>query len=199
MSTRDSSLDIFLVRGRAGGGYALQSKCEGHSAAVRHLDWSEDSSVLSSDGADYELLYWDARTGRQNLDSQMDTGWATWTRVLGFPVMGIWPPGSDGTDVNACDRSPDGDFAVTADDEEPGEAVRLPRRRRGRRAPNVPRPLFARDVRAVLARRGAGDFLVGTGQVRVPVPRLAGGGPGAETADAGEAVLPLDACRWTPS
>lgn len=122
VSTRDSSLDIFLVRGRAGRGYALQSKCEGHSAAVRHLDWSEDSSVLSSDGADYELLYWDARTGRQNLDSQMDTGWATWTRVLGFPVMGIWPPGSDGTDVNACDRSPDGELLVTADD---GGAVKL--------------------------------------------------------------------------
>ena len=116
VSTRDASLCIFLVRGKGGRGYVLQSKCEGHSAAVRHLDWSEDSSVLSSDGADYELLYWDARTGRQNLESQMDAEWATWTRVLGFPVMGVWAPGSDGTDVNACDRSPDNEFLVTADD-----------------------------------------------------------------------------------
>ena len=53
VSTRDASLCIFLVRGKGCRGYVLQSKCEGHSAAVRHLDWSEDSSVLSSDGADY--------------------------------------------------------------------------------------------------------------------------------------------------
>lgn len=26
--------------------------------------------------------------------------------MLGFPVMGIWPKDSDGTDVNAVDRSP---------------------------------------------------------------------------------------------
>ena len=33
--------------------------------------------------------------------------WATWTCVLGFPVMGIWRlgQGTDGTDVNAVSRS----------------------------------------------------------------------------------------------
>lgn len=42
--------------------------------------------------------------------------WATWTCVLGFDVMGIWPPDSDGTDVNALDRSPSGRYLASADD-----------------------------------------------------------------------------------
>lgn len=37
---------------------------------------------------------------------QRDTNWNTWSCTLGFPVMGIWQRGMDGTDVNACDRSP---------------------------------------------------------------------------------------------
>lgn len=45
-----------------------------------------------------------------------DVDWSTWTCILGFPVMGIWPDGSDGTDVNAVDRSKDGEFLVTSDD-----------------------------------------------------------------------------------
>ena len=35
-----------------------------------------------------------------------DQQWATWTSPLGFPVMGIWQSGMDGTDINACDRNP---------------------------------------------------------------------------------------------
>ena len=34
----------------------------------------------------------------------------------GFPVMGIWPPESDGTDVNSADRSAAGRHLVTSDD-----------------------------------------------------------------------------------
>lgn len=48
--------------------------------------------------------------------SQQDTQWASWTCVLGFPVMGIWPKDSDGTDINACDRSPSCKHLATADD-----------------------------------------------------------------------------------
>lgn len=39
--------------------------------------------------------------------NQRDTIWSTWTSTLGFPVMGIWGTSQkDGTDINACDRSP---------------------------------------------------------------------------------------------
>ena len=84
---------------------------------MRHVDWSEDSSALATDGADYEVLYWDAETGRQTTEARRrDARWAEWTRALGFPVMGVWAPESDGTDVNATHADPDGRLLVTADD-----------------------------------------------------------------------------------
>lgn len=30
---------------------------QGHSSFVKHVDWSEDSQVLRSNSADYEILY----------------------------------------------------------------------------------------------------------------------------------------------
>ena len=45
-----------------------------------------------------------------------DKTWASWTCTIGWPVQGIWPANSDGTDVNACDRSPDGTVLATGDD-----------------------------------------------------------------------------------
>lgn len=43
--------------------------------------------------------------------------YATYTLRLGFPVMGIWPDYSDGTDVNAVHRSAHGDLLATCDDD----------------------------------------------------------------------------------
>jgi microtubule-associated protein-like 6 len=63
-----------------------------------------------------QLLYHDPHTGKQLRDSMRDAAWATWSIPLGFPVMGIWPDYSDGTDVNAVDRSPSGRWLLTADD-----------------------------------------------------------------------------------
>ncbi|CAM9595312.1 unnamed protein product [Chrysoparadoxa australica] len=45
-----------------------------------------------------------------------DKEWESWTCTLGWPVQGIYPPGSDGTDVNAAHRSPDRKLIATADD-----------------------------------------------------------------------------------
>lgn len=46
-------------------GYARVARCTGHSATVRGVDWSLDSSIIMSHSADLELLYWNARTGKQ--------------------------------------------------------------------------------------------------------------------------------------
>ena len=54
---------------------------------------------------------------RSTLDKvEADTDWYSWTCVLGFSVMGIWPEYSDGTDVNSVHKSADGKYLVTADD-----------------------------------------------------------------------------------
>ena len=54
-----------------------------------------------------------------NSASQLkDTQWATWTSVLGWPVQGMWPDmdDSDGTDINACMRSNNGELLASADE-----------------------------------------------------------------------------------
>ena len=63
-----------------------------------------------------QILYFDARRGQQVLQNMNDVEFASWTCTLGFPVMGIWPEDSDGTDVNAVSRSRSKTHLVTADD-----------------------------------------------------------------------------------
>jgi len=108
----DTYIDIYNVAK----GYQKVARCSGHSATVKHIDWSSDSSIIQSNCASYEILYWDARNGKQIVDNQRDTDWASWTCALGFPVMGIFPDYSDGTDVNGVERSPDGNYVATVDD-----------------------------------------------------------------------------------
>ncbi|KAG2422675.1 hypothetical protein HXX76_015839 [Chlamydomonas incerta] len=112
-ATADTWIDIYSVVK----GYQRVQRCTGHSSTVRGIDWSADSSILQSDSADLELLVWNARTGKQIPIPSRDTQFATYTVRLGFPVMGIWPDGSDGTDVNALSRSTRGDLIVTCDDD----------------------------------------------------------------------------------
>ena len=63
---------------------------QGHSSFVTHIDWSADSEFLQSNSGDYELLFWNAKTCKQvtSATTMRDTDWATFTCVLGFPVVG---------------------------------------------------------------------------------------------------------------
>ena len=47
-----------------------------------------------------------------------DEEWATQTCIYGWHERGLWPPGTDGTDINACARSNTGrrELIATADD-----------------------------------------------------------------------------------
>ena len=109
-ASRDLSIFIYDVEK----GYQLKAKCMGHTATVSHVDWTlplvepkelRGRTVLKSNCNAYELLYWDPTTGRQCKHNMRDAQLHTQTSILGFDVMGIWPDGSDGTDVNALDRS----------------------------------------------------------------------------------------------
>ncbi|KAJ0405579.1 hypothetical protein P43SY_009628 [Pythium insidiosum] len=89
-----------------------------HQSYITHLDFSSDGRFLQSNCGAYELLFSDAATGKHitSASSTRDVQWHTWTCVLGWPVQGIWPPCTDGTDVNAVARSAKGDLLATSDD-----------------------------------------------------------------------------------
>ena len=110
--SHDAAVDVFDVS-RGG---ARVSRCKGHSSTVTHIDWSTEGSFIMTNSMSYEILYFDARHGRQVLRNMNDVEWHSWTCTLGFPVMGIWPEDSDGTDVNAVARSRSGAHLVSADD-----------------------------------------------------------------------------------
>uniref|UniRef100_A0A8C8JUS9 Echinoderm microtubule-associated protein-like 1 n=1 Tax=Oncorhynchus tshawytscha TaxID=74940 RepID=A0A8C8JUS9_ONCTS len=51
-----------------------------------------------------------------SVETTRDIPWATSTCTLGFQVFGLWPDGSDGTDINAVSRSNEKQLLVTGDD-----------------------------------------------------------------------------------
>uniref|UniRef100_A0A4W5QTW0 EMAP like 1 n=1 Tax=Hucho hucho TaxID=62062 RepID=A0A4W5QTW0_9TELE len=95
-----------------------QDCVEGHSSFITHLDWSVDSQYLVSNSGDYEILYWIPSVCKQvvSVETTRDIPWATSTCTLGFQVFGLWPDGSDGTDINAVSRSNEKQLLVTGDD-----------------------------------------------------------------------------------
>ncbi|XP_071501023.1 77 kDa echinoderm microtubule-associated protein-like isoform X1 [Diadema antillarum] len=117
VASHDNFIYIYSVS-EEGRKYSKLGKCSGHSSFVTHIDWSSDSTKLQSNSGDYELLFWDATTCKQIVNSKetRDIEWATFTCVLGYPVCGIWPEGSDGTDVNTVARSTTSTLLATGDD-----------------------------------------------------------------------------------
>ena len=99
-----------------------------HSSAVLHVDFTADGKYFQTNCQASELLFGYPDTGKQETsatkvaDYNCDLGeedglqWATQTCKLGWSVQGIWPHGSDTTDVNAVDRSSDHKLLATADD-----------------------------------------------------------------------------------
>jgi hypothetical protein len=45
--------------------YARLARCTGHSSFINHVDWSEDSRIIQCTSGSYELLYFDASSGKQ--------------------------------------------------------------------------------------------------------------------------------------
>lgn len=97
-------------------GFRCCGTCVGHSSTIKTLDWSDDSRILRSSSADYELMYWNPRGKLIVGDDQADTRWTSWTSPLGFDVMGIYSNGMGGGDINAVARSQEQQWVVVADD-----------------------------------------------------------------------------------
>ncbi|XP_072887663.1 echinoderm microtubule-associated protein-like 3, partial [Hemitrygon akajei] len=99
--------------------YTRYGRCTGHSSFITHLDWSLDSRFIMSNSGDYEILYWDIAAGCKLIRNRYeckDLEWVSYTCVLGFHVFGVWPDGSDGTDINALCRSHNERLVAVADD-----------------------------------------------------------------------------------
>ncbi|KAG9346201.1 hypothetical protein JZ751_008024 [Albula glossodonta] len=118
VGSHDNFIYLYSVSEK-GKKYSRYGKCTGHSSYITHLDWSHDNNFIMSNSGDYEILYWDVvnscRLIRNRSDCK-DIDWATYTCVLGFHVFGVWPEGSDGTDINALMRSHNRNMIALADD-----------------------------------------------------------------------------------
>ena len=89
----------------------------GLTSALTHLDWDVSSSMLVINSQAYELKFVSVSSQKPIAASgSKDIEWYTWTCVLGFPVQGIFPPCSDGTDVNYSCRSNSKKILATGDD-----------------------------------------------------------------------------------
>ncbi|OQS03517.1 microtubule-associated protein, partial [Thraustotheca clavata] len=98
--------------------YSKKHSFKKHSSYITRLDFSADSSYYQSTSGAYELLFCDVKTGKQvtSASALRDEQWGTWTCPLGWPVQGIWPKDSDGSDVNGVCRSLSGALLATGDD-----------------------------------------------------------------------------------
>uniref|UniRef100_A0A668ABP2 EMAP like 1 n=1 Tax=Myripristis murdjan TaxID=586833 RepID=A0A668ABP2_9TELE len=114
IGSHDNYIYIYAVA-ENGRKYSRVGKCSGHSSFITHLDWSVDSQYLVSNSGDYEILYCNQST-MICVETTRDIPWATCTCTLAFQVFGLWPDGSDGTDINAVCRSNDKSLLVTGDD-----------------------------------------------------------------------------------
>lgn len=109
--------------------YKKHGECRGHSSTVTHLDFSKDARVLQSAAAGAgELRFWNVRALAPiaSASDVRDVVWATWSCPFGWPVQGIWPPGSDGSDINAVARSEDQRVLATGDDDGLVRLLRYP-------------------------------------------------------------------------
>nr|XP_056708549.1 echinoderm microtubule-associated protein-like 4 isoform X4 [Euleptes europaea] len=118
VGSHDNFIYLYIVTDN-GRKYSRYGKCTGHSSYITHLDWSPENKFIMSNSGDYEILYWNIPDGCKlirNRSDCKDVDWVTYTCVLGFQVFGVWPEGSDGTDINALVRSHNRKVIAVADD-----------------------------------------------------------------------------------
>jgi len=112
---------IYIYKISEEGKYSLHYKIEYmHSSAITAIDWSKDSKYLRAIDQAYAKLYYDIIECVHIKDgSSVLTDPAIWfsaTCKLGWDVMGVYPLGADGTDVNAIDTNEDRSLIAIGDD-----------------------------------------------------------------------------------
>lgn len=95
------------------------SRCTGNSSWISHIDWDSTGIAIQTNSGAYELLFYTAETGEQDTNGATlyrDEPWASFTCTLGWPVKGIWPAFSKGSDINTVDRDVDSTLLAVGDD-----------------------------------------------------------------------------------
>ncbi|EGD80929.1 hypothetical protein PTSG_01512 [Salpingoeca rosetta] len=114
VASHDNFVDIYQMSD-----FHRVGVCKGPSSYITHVDWDMSGQLLMTNSGAKELLYFRAPKGKIQPISKSaaaNVEWETWTSVLGPSVIGIWPPSSDVTDVNASCLSHDRKILATADD-----------------------------------------------------------------------------------
>jgi WD40 repeat protein len=90
----------------------------GHKLFITHLDWDVSSTFMVTNGADYEVSFWEVAKMHlvANKYAMRNVEWATYTCPLSWATCGIWQGKSNGTDINSVARSANRRLLAVADD-----------------------------------------------------------------------------------
>ena len=93
-------------------------QCKGSPSRILSIDYSRDGSAIMINNTSYEILFYSTNNGSQvgSASSFKGETWSTITSRFSWATQGIWPPCSDGTDINSVDRSNSRNYLVTGDD-----------------------------------------------------------------------------------
>lgn len=119
LGSHDDSIYVYKIS--EAGEYSLHwSITFVHSSAIVGMDWSRDSKFLRAVDQAYAKIFYDVENSQQVGDGAhtlIDASlWATSTCKLGWEVMGVFPQGADGTDVNCVDATEDRTLLAAGDD-----------------------------------------------------------------------------------
>ena len=100
--------------------------CKGSSTRIVTIDFSRSGDTLLSTSIEPLFYKTGPGCGRVYASAIKGEEWSTMNSKYTWFTQGIWPPCSDGTDVNWVDRSKESKYLATADDFSKVKVFRYP-------------------------------------------------------------------------
>ena len=119
IGSHDDSIYVYEIS--EDGKYSLHfANTQAHSSAILGLDWTRDSQHIRAVDQAYAKIYYNIESKEVVNNGAITltdpTLWATSTCKLGWEVMGVYPAGTDGTDINGVDANENRTLVVSGDD-----------------------------------------------------------------------------------
>jgi WD40 repeat protein len=85
---------------------------------VNSIDFTTSGLSIMANNTSYQIDFYDVNPSKKRppASSFKREEWASLTARFSWGTQGIWPPCSDGTDINSVDRSNSKKYIATADD-----------------------------------------------------------------------------------